>query len=765
MEVNLPELDRRMRAPRIRLQSGRTPRARVHGPGAPSRRYRGRSRLLRFAVVCAVGFVTVGVGGTAYAESLMATLPPINGNNAALFTGDTLVYDRNGKLLADLGTGSDGSNHRQYVSLDQVSPMVVKATVDVEDRTFWSNNGYDPESIVRAALGDVTHSGVQSGASTITQQLAKQLYLSSEQTLTRKVKELLLAAKLNSTYTKRQILELYLNVNNYGERQYGVQAAAKTYFQKDARDLDLAQASLLAGLPQAPYDYDPVLHMDAAKFRQKQVLDAMVRQRDITPLQNQQAYAEPLTVSPPNDSTLAPQFVNYVVQELDKSLGLKIGVQQMRVTTTLDWGKQQLGQQIVTDNLNKNKYRDPKGGLNSSMVAMDPKTGQILAYVGSAGRGSPAYTYDYAGRIEISPGSSVKPYTYAAAISGHLATMNTQIFDGPVPYPAPSAGCDQGYKVRNFVQNRGYGEQPLKVSFANSLNISAVKTEMAIGVPQLVDFYRNMGLKPAQPQQDGSYLTNNPSSTYCPSLTLGGYPITLLQHASGLSVFADLGTYHQPEAVLSVTDAKGRSLYQANPNRGARPNALDPGVAFIISSILGDDNNRSLVFGRGTPLHLFDHLAAAKTGTSEDYHDGLTVGWTPDLVSAFWIGDVLGSAANGYHMNTQSDGVFVAAPAWHQFMEQALRGVPGNHWYAPPSDVVQQGGNTWYLVDPTTGRPINDITHLPNDQAPPNQGDSGAPADPGTGPVPIGGGQGGRGGGGGIGVGGGGGGIIPPIGG
>src|SRR5207237_1302232 len=229
MEVNLPELNRRPKAPRIRTESGRTPRARVHGPGAPRNRHRGRSRLLRFAGVCLAGFLVLAVGGTAYATSLMATLPPINGLDAATLPGggDTLVYDRNGRLLADEG---NAGNHRQYVRLDQVSPVLVKATVDVEDRTFWSNSGYDPQGILRAALGDVSHSRVQSGASTITQQLAKQLFLTSEQTYTRKIKELMLAAKLNTTYSKRQILELYLNVNNYGERQYGVQAAAKTYF-------------------------------------------------------------------------------------------------------------------------------------------------------------------------------------------------------------------------------------------------------------------------------------------------------------------------------------------------------------------------------------------------------------------------------------------------------------------------------------------------------------------------------------------------------
>jgi membrane peptidoglycan carboxypeptidase len=731
MEVNLPELNQRLKAPRIRTTSGRFPRARVHGPGSPRKRHRGRARLVRFAGVCLAGLLVLAVGGTAYATSIMSSLPSINGKDAALFDGDTLIYDRNGKLLADEG---NGGNHRQYVKLDQMSPMLVKATIDIEDRTFWRNSGYDPQSIVRAAVGNITHSGVQSGASTITQQLAKELFLGSEQTYTRKVKELMLAAKLNTTYSKSQILELYLNKNNYGERQYGVQAASKTYFLKDAKDLDLAQASLLAGLPQAPYDYDPVVHMDTAKIRQRQVLDAMVRQGDITAPQAQQAYAEPLTARPPVDSAVAPQFVSYVEQELD-SLGFKIGTQQMRVTTTLDLGKQQLGEQIVRDNLNKFKSRDRSGGLNSAMVAMDPKTGQILTYVGSAGPGSPAYTYDFAGTQYVSPGSSVKPYTYAAALNAHVATMDTQIYDGPAPFVVQMGAGQQPYQVRNFVKNKAYGVQPLRVAFANSLNISAVKTEQAVGVTQLVDFYRNMGLKPRQ--ADGS--VSGPSNGYGPSLTLGGYPITLLQHASGLSVFANLGTSHQPEAILSVTDAKGKQLYQADPNRGANAKALDPGVAFIISSILADDNNRSLVFGRGTPLHLFDHVAAAKTGTSENYHDGLTVGWTPDLVSVFWIGDVLGGDTPDHVMTGQSDGVYVAAPAWHQFMEQALKGVRGSNWYTPPSDVVRGSGNNWYLVGVPT------IDHLQGDTLPsPTPGDQGVGADPGAGPFPIGGGPPGR---------------------
>jgi membrane peptidoglycan carboxypeptidase len=722
MEVNLPELNRRQDTPRIRTRSGRTPRARSQAPGSPRVRQRARRRLLRLAGVLAAGALVVVLAATAYVGSMASSLPSINGLNAASFHGDTLVYDRNGVLLADIGNGGD---HRQYVKLDQVSPLVMKATVDIEDRTFWTNSGYDVASIARAALGDVRHSGVQSGASTITQQLAKQLFLGSQQTYTRKLKELLVARELNDTYSKQQILELYLNVNNYGEQQYGVQAASRTYFGKDAKVLDLAQASLLAGLPQAPYDYDPVVHLDAAKARQQQVLAAMLRQGDITEVQAQQAYQEQLAISPPtNDNVRAPQFVSLVEQEL-KDLGYKVGGQQLVVRTTLDWGKQQLAEGIVRKNLQKNARLDPSGGLNSAAVALDPRTGQILTYVGSAGPGTPGAQYDFVGGgpngVYVNPGSSVKPYTYAAAIQQGKGTMDTKVFDGPPGYTPPG-----GQPIYNFVKNKAYGQQPLKVALANSLNISAVKTEEAVGVPQLVDYYRNLGLTP----KDANGATTQPDTQFGPSLTLGGYSITLLQHAAALATIADLGTYHKPEAILAVTDANGNPVYQADPNRGARQ-AMDPGVAFIISSILDDDTNRSLVFGRGTPLHLADRHAAAKTGTTEDFHDGLTVGWTPDLASVFWIGDVTGSGPGHDMTGPNTDGVYVAAPAWHQFMEQALAGVR-NDWYTPPADVVRKGDG-WYLTQFPT-----DIPQLAGDTAPPqDQNNMGIPPDPGTGPLPI----------------------------
>jgi membrane peptidoglycan carboxypeptidase len=235
---------------------------------------------------------------------------------------------------------------------------------------------------------------------------------------------------------------------------------------------------------------------------------------------------------------------------------------------------------------------------------------------------------------------------------------------------------------------------------------------------------RNMGL---YPEANGD--PNAPLQNYGPSVTLGGYPITILEQVTALSVYADMGVYHPAEAILSVADSKGHILYQANPD-AARRQAVDPGVAFIMASIMSDDNNRALIFGKGSPLHLPERTAAAKTGTTDDFKDALTMGFTPDIAAVIWVGDILGI---DHTMTRGSDGVFVAAPGWHSFMEAALKGVPDN-WYKPPSDVVSAPGNSWYLKD-ATGAP-----RLPNDSPPtptPAPPTYSIPPDPGTGPVPV----------------------------
>lgn len=657
------------------------------------------------------------------AEQFLSTLPSIKGLDAASLTGDTFIYDRGGTLLADLG---NQGNHRQYLQLKDISPHMQKATIDIEDRNFYKNSGFDVSGIARAAYENLRYGRTVQGGSTITQQLAKGLLLSPEQSYQRKAKEVVLAYEISQTYSKPQILELYLNNSYYGEQAYGVEAASKIYFRTDAKQLDVAEAAMLAGLPQSPTQLDPVLHPEAARARQEDVLQAMLTQGDISQAEYSQALAEKLDFSPPINNFKAPHFDDYVQKELE-ALGFHPGQEQLFVTTTLDLGKQQIAERDVRENLQANLGRDPAGQLDSALVAMDPHNGQILAMVGSADYNRKGGQYNYIADVPRNPGSSYKVFTYTAAIESRKATMDTLIVDGPSPFVVPMPSRPP-YQVYNYTHGT-YGTLPLRVAFASSLNIPAVKTELAIGVPTVLEFSRKVGLHPELSNGDGTYTVDGPMSSYGPSLTLGGYPVTLLDEVTGLSTIADMGVYHAPEAILSVKDAKGRVLYQADPNTSRRQ-VIDPGAAFITSEILNDDNNRALIFGHNSSLHLPDRQSAAKTGTNDDFKDGLTIGFTPDLATVVWMGDTLGTQ---HTMSRGSDGVYVAAPLWHRFMEEVLTGVP-DKWYSPPSDVVKgEAPHRWFLADQRSVPALNGASPSPV----PSPTPSVVPADPGTGPTAI----------------------------
>ncbi len=718
MSRNIPE--------KIKTKGGHQPRARIHAGWSPIGQHHRRIVWLRALGVLVAVCLVVGFAVDAYAQSFFDSLPSIRGLGSASFAGDTIILDRNGKQLADVGFNT--GDHRLAVPLKSVAPTMIQATVAIEDKGFYTNPGFDAMAILRAIYDDVRTGHIVSGASTITQQLAKQQFLTPDQTYSRKVKELALAYELSQTYSKDQIMELYLNKSFYGSQSYGVDAAAESYFHIPASQLDLAQSAMLAGLPQAPTEYNPVLNPDAAKVRQTEVLQAMVTNNYITQDEMNKAVAEKLTFYSPVTSYLAPFFVDYVQQEL-ANLGFQPGVQQLTVKTTLDYNLQAAGESIVRSNLKANLYRDRSGQLSSAMVAEDPRTGEILVMVGG-----PDYNATINGakiNLATTPrnmGSSMKPYTYGAVIAAKVATVDTPIYDGPSPLVYKDA-----YSTTKFYNydGRSHGVLPLKKAFANSLNICAVKAELSIGVPAVLTWMRNMGVNPRyiKANPDGTYTSdpNAPPDEYGPSLTLGGYPITLLEHVSGISVYADQGIYHSPEAIEQVSDAQGNILYQTNADQRSRL-AIDPGVAYIMAQIMADDNNRALIFGYNSALHWKDHTVAAKTGTTDNFKDAVTVAYNPVLAVGLWVGDILG---NNHYMTYGSDGVFVASPGVHQFVEVALKGVPANLWYSKPPDVVPGPNNSWYLTGVTS------INRLPGDNPPsptPKQVIVTVPPDPG-GPI------------------------------
>jgi membrane peptidoglycan carboxypeptidase len=381
----------------------------------------------------------------------------------------------------------------------------------------------------------------------------------------------------------------------------------------------------------------------------------------------------------------------------------------------------------VRDNLAKNLWRDRAGVLSSGLVAEDPRNGNIYAMVGSPNYNSEGGQINFT-TIPRNMGSSMKPYTYGAVINARAATVDTPVYDGPSPLIYKDAYSEA--KIFNY-DGKTHGVLPLRKALGNSLNIPAVKVELSIGVPAVLAYMRNLGVSPRIPLDNvQSYRTGNPNE-YGPSLTLGGYPITLLEHVNGIATYADLGIFHTVESILQVTDSHGANLYQTHPDQRARP-ALDPNVAFIMAQVMADNNNRCMIFGCVNPLHWNDRIVAAKTGTTDNFKDAVTIAFTPDMAVGLWVGDI---KENRYTMVAGSDGVFVASPGVHDFIAQALAPVSGDRWYTPPPGVVSGTAgdmSSWFLRDTRT------ITKLPGDNPPsptPSAASYVVPPDPGTGPV------------------------------
>src|SRR5438445_10459625 len=620
---------------KIKTKGGHRPRARVHAGWSPIGQRLRRVALVRGLGVFLAVVLVIGFAVDAYAQSFFDSLPSIQGLDSSAFAGDTLITDRSGGLLADVGNHGD---HRLAVKLKDIAHPMILATIAIEDKGFYSNPGFDIQGIIRAVLDDLRAGHIVAGGSTITQQLAKQQFLTPDQTVSRKIKEVALAYELSQAYSKDQIMELYLNKSVYGSQSYGVEAAARSYFHIPASKLDLAQAAVLAGLPQAPTEWNPVLHPESAKLRQTEVLQAMVRQNYISQDQMDAALAEKLVYQAPINSFLAPHFVDFVLEEL-RQLGFKPGIQQLNVKTTLNLEWQTIGENVVRANLAHclaPPSCDPKGKLSSGLIAENPQNGEIIVMVGSPDYNAQGGQFNWP-TTPRNVGSSVKPYTYAAVINARAATVDTPVYDGPTPLVYKDAYSTT--KIYNY-DLRSHGVLPLKKAMGNSLNICAVKVELSIGVPAVLSWMRNLGVIHRYISPDGSYNATAPGDQYGPSLTLGGYPITLLEHVEGIATYADMGVYHTPQAILKVTDSRGAVLYQDHPNQRARL-AVDPAVAFIMAQIMADDQNRCMIFGCNSALHWKDRTVAAKTGTTDNFKDAATIAFTPDLATGLWVGDIL----------------------------------------------------------------------------------------------------------------------------
>ncbi len=579
----------------------------------------------------------------------------------------TKIYDRNGKLLYDIY----GDENRTLVTLDKVPEVVKQATIAIEDKHFYKHHGFDPLGIMRAVYSILVRRELQ-GGSTITQQLVKNTLLTRERTIVRKIKEFVLSLQIEARYSKDEILQMYFNETPYGGQAIGIQAAAENYFGKNASDLTLAEAALLAGLPQAPSRYSPFRDPELAKGRQGEVLRRMREDGYITREQEEEAKNTALQYKPEGAQIRAPHFVMYVRELLADRYGETfIETGGLQVTTSLDLDWHDRFQKIVADEIASDaKWRVSNGAL----VAINPQTGEILAMVGSENYFAPGNygQFNVTTSPSRQPGSSIKPLMYATAFKQGFSPA-TRLIGVPTTF---DAGPGQPpYKPQNFA-NRNYRIISVRGALGNSLNLPAVKMLSLIGVDNMIATAHEMGI-----------TTLNEPGRYGVALTLGGGEVKMLDMATAFSVFATGGIRHDPVAILKVTDHNGKVLEEFKPNNGVR--ALSEQVSFLISNILSDFNARTLTFGGGNQLVLNvpGHTVAVKTGTTNDNRDNWALGYTPAhkdskvaITIAAWIGNNDNSPMNPNFFAG-------AARIWNQAMVAYLKDKP-NVGFSRPEGIV-----------------------------------------------------------------------------
>jgi len=585
------------------------------------------------------------------------------------------ILDRNGALLQELNDPAGG--RRTLVPISEIPPVMRAATIAAEDASFFDNPGFDPRAVVRATYQWVRSGSPQSGASTITQQLVKNTLLGPEQTAERKIKEAFLAMELTRRYSKDQILEMYLNEISFGSRAYGIEAAAQTYFAKPARNLTLAEATLLAGLPQAPSYYDPYTNMPAAKERQQYVLEQMVRTGAITDAERESAARAELRLAPaPAFGTReAPHFTTYVRQLIEDRFGTEALFRDgLQITTSLDLEMQHAAEDAARRHVADIRARN---ATNAAVVAMRPKTGEVLAMLGSVDFDDPSID----GQVNVAlalrqPGSTLKPFTYLTAF-GKGWSPATLVWDVQTTFPG-------GYRPNNF-DNRFPGPMTVRDALAQSRNIPAVQALQFVGVPDMLATAHRLGIEDLRDPQ-----------RYGLSVTLGGGEVKLLDLTYAYAVLANGGRQvgadvrstarepgfrqFDPVSILKVTDASGKTLYEYKASDGAE--VVDPRLVYQVTSVLSDNAARVPTYGRNSALVLPNRPAAVKTGTTDEFRDSWVFGYTPELVAGVWVGNT-----NNTPMRDVL-GVAGAGQIWHTFMESALASTPVTR-FAVPAGVVE----------------------------------------------------------------------------
>jgi penicillin-binding protein 1C len=690
-----------------------------------------RGCAVRMAILGLFAFLALVIAGASLAiyeyYAIAATLPSVENlqENAAKFE-TTRILDREGNLLYEILDPNAG--RRTFVPIDRISPYMVAATIATEDSQFYSHPGYDTFAILRAFWQNISKQSVVSGASTITQQLARNLLFTPEEryriTLLRKMREAMTAAEITKEYTKDEILELYLNQVYFGNLAYGVEAAAETYFGTTADRLTLAQASFLAGVIQAPSVYDVFSNREAALERQRQVLTLMLLTSEeqgciyvsnaqspicVTPEMAGAAAAEltDYTFTPPDVHIQFPHWVNFVRSELEALYEPQtIYRSGFTVYTTLDPYLQEQAEEIVRQQIST---LADKHVTNGALVLLQPQTGEILAMVGSADY----YNEEIDGQINMAvaprqPGSSIKPLTYTAAFEKGW-TPATLIWDVPSEFPPSGDPNDprEPYKPVNY-DERFHGPVTVRTALANSYNVPAVKTLAFVGIYDdpntaqedgLVAFARRLG------------ITTLTFDDYGLSLTLGGGDVSLLELTGAYSVFANGGKRVPPVAITRIQDYAGTTVYEYEVPAGEQ--VVRPEHAFLITSILSDNTARTPAFGASSALRL-PFPAAGKTGTTNNFIDNWTLGYTADFTVGVWVGNA------DYSPMVDTTGLTGAAPIWNQFMQVAADYLSGGSPtpFTRPEGIVERAICAISGTEPSQWCPSHRIEFFVYDQLP-----------------------------------------------
>jgi len=617
----------------------------------------------------------------------------------------TKIYDRTGEILLwDIHENIK----RTVVPYDQISSQIKNATIAIEDTTFYQHHGIDYMGILRSVWVDVTSGSLKQGGSTISQQLIKNSVLTKEKLLSRKIKELVLTIKLEKNFSKERILDLYLNEIPYGGSNYGVEVASLGFFGKHASEVTIAEAAYLAAVPQAPTYYSPYgNHKEELDARKNLVLKKMRELGFITESEEKQAQEERVIFLAKGDQTLkAPHFSIYIRSYLEEKYGQDVVEQDgLKVITTLDYELQQKGEELVKTYGEKNE-KDFSAG-NAGLVAIDPKTGQILTMVGSRDY----FNVEKEGNFNITlahrqPGSSFKPFAYATAFKkGYLPStvlfdLSTEFNASCYPDGTPHAGtkADNCYHPQNY-DDKFRGPIQLRYALAQSINIPSIKTLYLASIKDTIATAKDMGIKSlTTPDQYG--LT----------LVLGGGEVSPLDMTGAYSVFANAGEKNETTGILRVEDANGNILeeFKSAPKR-----VLDKNVALMISDVLSDYEAKKPAYGENSPLYFNDRKVAAKTGTTNDVKDAWVLGYTPNIAVGVWVGN-----NNNTPMVKKVAGQ-ITAPLWNAFMTEAFKKLPIENFESPaypePNTLKPvltgewRGGQT-YKIDKITGKLATEST-------------------------------------------------------